>query len=244
MGPDRKVEDATEIPSAEAEYVAGKNTTDRQILQWERRRRKIFFESSLDGFRKLSDTVIGELSRDNLLRYVLSFQHWKDQEKRKDQPSSSGIKVEPVASSADLRMQVDFRDPKFHDEWHECWIRPDERRERSYRGYVPVEAEEVEVFCSTPAGPPAITDGQGRVEMLLYKITNEQLAANKKARKEQFDEPLKRDKERVREEVNKLAKEASPEAPDSVFLDPDKPEGLSGSVKWHEEPGESAADEE
>ena len=232
------------LPAQEKRCVADKSTADKQVLKWNDDGKKIYFESSLDGFRELTDNVRVELSRENLDRYWLSFHHWKDQEKRKDQPVPSGIRVNPVASSADLRMQVDFKDPKFHDKFHECWIRPDERRERSYRGYVPVGAEEVEVFCSTPAGPPAITDGQGRTEMLLYKITNEQLAANKKVRKEQFEKPLERDKERVREEINKLAKEASPEAPDSVFLDPDKPGGLSGSVKWHEEPGESAADEE
>lgn len=133
-------------------------------------------------------------------------------------------------------MQVDFKDPKFKDEWRECWIRPDEVRERSYRGYVPVGAEEVEVFCSTPGGPPSITDGQGKTEMLLYKIPQELYKEQKKARKQRFAGRLETETDRAREEVNRIAKESSRDAPDNVFFDPESPRETPGTVQWHEEP--------
>ena len=213
-----------------------KDTSDEQVLRWVDEGKEIFFESGLDNFRELPDNVRGELDRQSLDRYWLAFHHWKDQEKRKGMPAPSGVTVEPVASSAQRRIQVDFKDPDFHKKWHECWIRPDETRERSYRGYVPVGAEEVEVFCSTPAGPPAITDGQGKTEMLLYKIPNKLYKEQKQVRKQRFAGRLEQDQAKAKEQVNKLAREASSEAPDNVFFDPEKPGGSSGTVRWHDEP--------
>jgi hypothetical protein len=213
-----------------------RETSDEELLGWIEEGRDIFFESGVDSFRELADNIREELDKRALDRYWLAFHHWKDQEKRKGQPAPSGITVEPVASSAQRRIQVDFKDPEFGKKWHECWIRPDEVRERSYRGYVPVGSEEVEVFCSSPAGPPAITDGQGKTEMLLYKIPNELYHEQKAARKQRFAGRLEQDQQRAREEVNKLARESSSEAPDNVFFDPENPRETPGTVRWHEEP--------
>lgn len=213
-----------------------KSTTDEQVLNWVEEGKEIFFESGLDNFKELADNVRGELDRPSLDRYWLAFHHQRELDKRKGQPAPSGITVEPVSSSAELRMQVDFKDPGFKEKWHECWIRPDEVRERSYRGYVPVGAEEVEVFCSTPGGPPSITDGQGKTEMLLYKVPKELYLEQKKARKQRFAGRLETETNRAREEVNRIAKESSREAPDNVFFDPENPRETPGTVRWHEEP--------
>jgi hypothetical protein len=216
--------------------VAGKATSDREILQWEAMGEEILFDSGVDEFRVLPDNVREELSRRNLDRYWVSYHHWKDQVRVKDQPKPSGITVEPVSSSPDLRMQVTFKDPEFHKKWHECWIRPDEIRERSYRGYVPVETDEVEVFCSTPAGPPAITDGQGKTEMVLYKIPNELLRQHDEENDRRFGGRLEASIQETREQVNKIAREASKESPKDVFFDPEKPGESPGTVRWHAEP--------
>lgn len=213
-----------------------KSTSDEQVLVWVSQGVELDFDSSLDSFKELSDNVRRELNRENLDRYWVSYHHWKDLEKRKDMPEPSGIRVEPVASSADLRMKVDFKDPGFHDKWTECWIRPDEVRERSYRGYVPVQSDEVEVFCSTPAGPPAITDGQGKVEMLLYKVPNEIRAEARRKQKEQSLGRLDRERQTAKEAVNRVAG-------DQVFFDPESPE-KRGTVKWHEEPSSGSLDTE
>jgi len=213
-----------------------KDTKDEQILEWVEDGKEIFFESGLDDFKELSDNVRGELNRADLDRYWLAFHHWKELGKRKGMPAASGIRVEPVSSSAELRMQVDFKDPEFRKKWHECWIRPDETRERSYRGYVPVGAEEVEVFCSTPGGPPSITDGQGKTEMLLYKIPKDLHDEQKKARKQRFAGRLESETAKAREQVNKIAREASGEAPENVFFDPENPRETPGTVQWHSEP--------
>ena len=209
---------------------------DEQILGWIEEGKEIFFESGLDEFKELADNVRGELDRQSLDRYWLAFHHWKDLGKRKGQPAPSGITVEPVSSSAELRMQVDFKDPDFKDKWRECWIRPDEVRERSYRGYVPVGAEEVEVFCSTPAGPPAIIDGQGKTEMLLYKVPKQVYMDQKAARKKRFSGRLETETERARDQVNKIARDASREAPKDVFFNPENPKETPGTVRWHSEP--------
>ena len=216
--------------------MADKDTSDAQILEWDEKGKDVFFETQVDRFRVLPDNVRGELSRKNLDRYWVSYHHWKDQERLKDEPKPFGVKVEPVASGADTRQQVVFKDPAFPEKWHECWIRPDEVRERSYRGYVPVDPKEVEVFCSTPAGPPAIVDGQGRTEMLLYKIPNELYEQQKREQKQRGADQFQGEQGRVREQLNRVAREASPAAPESVFFDPEK--SGSGTQRWHEEPSE------
>ena len=225
--------------------VVTKELDEQQVLDYEAQGRKLFFDSSLDGFKELTDTVRRELSRENLDRYWVSYHLWKDLDRKKDLPKPSGIRVEPVASSADLRMQVNFKDPdEFHKKWHECWIRPDETRERSYRGYVPVESDEVEVFCSTPAGPPAIVDGQGKTEMLLYKIPNELHAEQKAKQKERYAGRLEGMKEGAKEQLNRVAREASSDSPKNVAFDPDNPRETPGTVRWHEEPGAPDAGED
>ncbi len=227
----------------------GLDKTPEDVIQYDAEGKDLVFKEGLGELLELSDEQVRSLSKANQTNYWVAFALNRKLREQQEAPPTPGLRVENRSEPAGQfgsdafkreavemnkevarkgakmgtakgRLQIHWKDPASAEKFDTVWKRPDELRDASYRGYVPITTDEADGYTASPSGRVEVA-AFGETELVAMKIP-------KATHEEVLSEPRERSKKRAAL-YDAAAKKDLEQAGGHPF-DPSKPK--QGTTPW------------
>jgi len=171
-----EIETPQEVESVEVSI----DTSVEDVVSYDQRGVKLFFDDSIEGFLKLPQSVVKELGAENKQRYILAAGSYHLNVEEQELPKLEELEINMQMALATSKLELTGKDPsKYY-----CWKRPDELRAELQRGWQIVKDDKIGTLVSSPSSVHRV-GAMGQDELVLVEMSKEKHKAFEEIKKRQ-----------------------------------------------------------